>query len=392
MPTAAQRQAIPKLLSGENVFLVSQTGRGKTLAYLIPLVEKLVKSDEQNLFPQPNRPRGLIVVPSRELASQVTSVIRTMFGRSVTVLGLGNSTCMKEKRILTDIGVDIVVGTASRIASLISHHRLSLKQCQMVVVDEADTLNEPEAAEQVKELILKKINPLLCQVAIVGATRTAGCNEFLKSLSLVVPAVVTADAHMTVPHVRQQFVSVGRRKRTSVLAEIVSEIHSPESKIMVFVNSVRTCNFLSRFIRESPDAFPISISVSSLHGSLPPKIRKKNFKNFSSANLLVCTDLASRGLDIPVDHVVMYDFPNTLAEYLHRAGRTARAGRQGSVTALITKKNLGIASQVKEAARAGVPITWRKQQEKKERKLLNKRPTRTSTYSRRIKKFHKIKN
>jgi superfamily II DNA/RNA helicase len=364
VPTAAQTYAIPKLRGGDNVLLISQTGRGKTLAYLIPLVEKLLRSDRNELFPVSNKPRGIVLVPTRELVVQVTDVIRKTFGRSITSVGLapGLLSYVKEKRIISDPGIDIIVATPARLHVHL-RHGLSLKECAMFVVDEADTLCDTKVEMEIREIVMKLNTE--CQVAIVGATRTAAVNSFVNSLAgrLRLAPTVTNDAHMTVPHVEQVFVPVGRRKRTSILSEIVSGDQIRKgSKILVFVNSVRTCNFLSRFIAESPDTFP-GVSATSFHGSIPPKIRTANYKKFTTnpdVNVLVCTNLASRGIDLDgIDHVVMYDFPDTLADYLHRAGRTARAGKQGKVTAFYTNKNLVLANQIQHAARAGKPIEYK---------------------------------
>jgi superfamily II DNA/RNA helicase len=141
---------------------------------------------------------------------------------------------------------------------------------------------------------------------------------------------------------------------------LTSEKTIPNSKTLVFTNSVRTCNFVSKFLRETE-----TVAATSLHGEMPPKVRSANYKKFaepkSGCDVLVCTNLASRGVDLDsVNHVIMYDFPHTLADYIHRAGRTGRAGRLGKVTALYTKRNLVLARQIEQAARLGKPIEYAK--------------------------------
>ena len=367
VPSTAQLYGIPKFLSGENLLLISQTGKGKTLAYLIPIVDKLLRTNQEKLFPQPNKPRSIIVVPTRELAMQTVKVVRSVFGTSVTSLGVapGLLSFVKEKRILASSGVDLIVTTPSRLKlHLRNPEGLKLSAIQSFVFDEADTLCDSVYEEDIRSIlnrILQKNNG--CQVAIVGATKTAAVNAFISSINgLNIVSVLTDDAHTLVPHLDQIFIPVGRRKRTSCLTEVLAETFVPGSKTLVFVNSVRTCNFVSRFLKECGSYDPKSIA--SFHGEMPYKLRSLNYKTFtdpsSKCNLLVCTNLASRGIDLDsVNHVIMYDFPHTLADFIHRAGRTARAGRLGRVTALFTKRDVPLARKIEEASKNGKPIDYK---------------------------------
>jgi superfamily II DNA/RNA helicase len=366
VPTPAQLYGIPKLMSGENLLLISQTGRGKTLAYLIPLVDKLLRTNEDMLFPQPNKPRAVVVVPTRELAMQTLAVVRNVFGANVVSLGLapGLLSFVKEKRILATSGADLIVTTPSRLQlHMKKPDGLKLSAVHSFVFDEADTLCDSVYEAEIRSILnrlLSKNNN--CQVAIVGATKTAAVNSFLASVSgLNISPVLTEDAHMLVPHLDQVFVPVGRRKRTSCLSEVLAENSSPGFKTLIFTNSVRTCNFLSRFLKESGT---IESPIAAFHGEMPYKIRSANYKLFtdpkSLCNVMVCTNLASRGIDLDcVNHVVMYDFPHTLADYIHRAGRTARAGRLGKVTALFTKRDIPLARKIEEASKTGKPIDYK---------------------------------
>lgn len=366
VPTSAQLYGIPRLLSGENVLLISQTGKGKTLAYLIPVVNKLLKENKDKLYPMPNAPRAIIVVPTRELAVQTLTVVRKMFGTSVSSVGLapGLVSFVKEKRVLSSTGADLVVATPSRLQlHLKNPSGLKLNHLKSLVFDEADTIcdsvYEKDARELIARVLRKKSDP--CQIAIVGATKTGGVNAFVASVpGLHVTPVVTTDAHLIVPHLDQVFVPVGRRKRTSCLIEALGEQTVPGAKTLVFTNSVKTCNFVSRYLKEQGIA-----KTASFHGELPYKLRSSNYKLFanpkSGCDIMVCTNLASRGIDVDsINHVVMYNFPHTLADYIHRAGRTARAGRLGKVTALYTKQNVALARQIQEAMREGKPIQYKK--------------------------------
>lgn len=364
VPTACQVYGIPSLMSGENLLLISQTGKGKTLAYMIPIVNKLLTSDVDKRYPLQNKPRALILLPTRELVEQALMASRKIFGSCISTIGLapGLLSFVKERRVLNSTGADIIFTTPSRIQLHLEKSPLSLSCLEFLVVDEADTLCDSVYEQSVSSLIQHtRKHSVGHQIAIVGATKTAAVNAFVASMSRKFSPVVTQDAHTLVPGLDQEFVTVGRRKRTSCLSEILgSEKMLPDSKILVFTNAVRTCNFVSRFLEESKIE---GIKAAGFHGQIPPRIRARNYKNFVSndTNVLVCTNLASRGIDLDnVTHVVMYDFPQTLADYIHRAGRTARAGRLGKVTALVTKRNLPLVQQIQQAVKFGKPIEHRK--------------------------------
>jgi len=364
VPTSAQQFGIPRLLNNENLLLISQTGKGKTLAYLIPLIDKLIRTNQDKLYPQPQRPRAIIVVPTRELVVQTMGVIRKIFGSSVSSLGLAPHylSFVKEHRIIQSVGADLIVTTPSRLELHLkrgpNNGGLCLSSVQSFVFDEADTLCDSVYEQGVREMIKKlQSRKKECQIVIVGATRTAAVNEFVNSIpGLSLAPVLTSDAHTVVKNLEQVFVPVRRRKRTNCLSEILE--NEQIGKTLIFTNSVKTCNFVSKFLRESD-----TVSSTSVHGEMNPKLRAANFKKFadtdSGCNLMVCTNLLSRGIDLDnVTHVIMYDFPHTLADYLHRAGRTGRAGRLGKVTALYTKRNMALARQIEQAAKEGKPIEY----------------------------------
>ena len=366
VPTSSQISGIPKMLNGENLLLISQTGKGKTLAYLIPVVDKLIRTDTERMYPQPQKPRAIIVVPTRELVIQTMKVIRKVFGSFISSIGLAPNylSFVKEQRILGSSGADLVVTTPSRFELHLkkgpTKGGICLSAVQSFVFDEADTLCDSVYEQGIRQLITKLTGRKNygCQIAIVGATRTAAVNAFVSSIpGLEISPVLTSDAHTLVPQLEQVFVPVGRRKRTNCLSEILMADKATDNfKTLIFTNSVKTCNFVSKFLRESQIC-----DSTSLHGEMAPKIRAANFRKFTDpgCNVLVCTNLASRGIDLDnITHVIMYDFPHTLADYIHRAGRTGRAGRLGKVTALFTKRNLVLARQIEQAAKLGKPIEY----------------------------------
>ena len=362
VPTSAQTLAIPRLLKGESLLLVSQTGKGKTLAYLIPVVDSLLRSDTEGIFPVAHKPRVLIVVPTRELAVQTLKVVRSVFGSLVSSAAFAPGCCsfVKEKRLLNS-GVDLIVTTPSRLELHINRGGIAFTHMQTLVVDEADTLCDPIYEKQVA-VIVDKLATKKCQCIVVGATRTAAVNSFMQKHLPTVAVAVTSDAHLLSASLVQEFISIGRRLRTSALTEILQ--NSSSLKILIFVNSVRSCNFLVRFLAEH---HLVENGATAIHGSMPYKIRRANYEKFTrgTARVLVCTNLASRGIDLgDVGHVIQYEFPDTLADYLHRAGRTARAGQTGKVTSLVTAKDSELMRQVQKSPQPATQKTHSKKNSK----------------------------
>lgn len=250
-----------------------------------------------------------------------------------------------------------MVATPGRLILHLGKENMFLHQVRHLVLDEADTLCDTYYEADAKKLLqgLHKDCALRPQVVIVGATRTGAVSSFLArnmGATDVLP-VVSTDAHLTPPQVDQVFMPTRGKRRLAVLWDVMSEMPAVGRKTLVFTNRVPTCKAVFRGMLEHGH------SAVALHGNAPAKTRKKAWMEFqgTGADVMVCTNLASRGLDFSnVHHVIMYDFPLNLADYLHRVGRTARGGRAGRVTTITPKRYWPFVAKIQDAAREGRPI------------------------------------
>lgn len=357
VPTRVQDLVIPKLLDNLSIFMLAQTGTGKTLAYVLPILNKLLETNTEGFYPMSKKPRAIIVQPTRELAVQTMKVIRNFPLRSA-VCAPGHS-FQKEAQLL-NAGVDVVVATPYRLMLHLGKENMFIRHVRHVVIDEADTLCDTFYQEDVAKLLngLNEDCPAKPQIVVCGATRTGAVSAFLRthlSDTAILP-VVSADAHHTPASVEQVFVPTRGKRLQAVLWDVLSEVPTVGRKTLVFTNRVHTCRAVAKALTEH------GTNAVALHGNIQPKARKQVWNDFtgSAADVMVCTNLASRGLDFSdVHHVIMYDFPLNLADYLHRVGRTARGGRAGRVTTITPRRYWPFVSKIQEAAKTGQPIEVR---------------------------------
>eukprot|EP00931_Biecheleriopsis_adriatica_P060143 TRINITY_DN36104_c0_g1_i2.p1 TRINITY_DN36104_c0_g1~~TRINITY_DN36104_c0_g1_i2.p1 ORF type:complete len:682 (+),score=133.16 TRINITY_DN36104_c0_g1_i2:81-2048(+) len=357
VPTRVQDLTIPMLMGGTSVFMLAQTGTGKTLAYVLPVVHKLLESNTEGFFPLSKKPRAIILQPTRELAMQTIKVVRNFPVRSVVCAPGGSF--IKETQAL-HAGVDVVVATPFRLMLHLGKANMVLNQIRHVVLDEADTLCDTFYEQDSRKLLdgLAEDCPVKPQIVIVGATRTGAVSNFLRKHmndTQVMP-VVTTDAHVTPPQLEQVFVPTRGKRLQAVLWDVLGEVPTVGKKTLIFTNRLPTCKAVHKSLLEH------GVNSVGLYGGLHPSKRKQVWEQFSGtgADVMVCTNLASRGLDFSnVHHVIMYDFPLNMADYLHRIGRTARGGRAGRVTTITPRRYWPFVTKIQEATRTGKAIEVR---------------------------------
>lgn len=327
-PTPIQRQAIPTLLQGRDLTAQSQTGTGKTAAFAIPLIQA-IESDNRAV-------QGLVLAPTRELAVQVAETIHKL-GKYRQVIDLpiyGGQPIDRQLRALRR-GVQIVVGTPGRVMDHIRRGTLDLSDVRMVVLDEADQMLDMGFIEDI-EFILDQV-PEERQIALFSATLPPRIRSLARKY-LDDPATITISREkVTVPEVEQQYVEVSRQGKLEALTRIV-DMERPESAI-VFVRTKRETDELGESLTGRGYAAEV------IHGDLSQVQRERAIGAFRDgrADLLVATDVAARGLDIPdVSHVINYDIPLDPEAYVHRIGRTARAGRSGTAITFVTPRERGL--------------------------------------------------
>jgi len=314
-PFAIQTKAIPVALTGQDVCGRARTGSGKTLAFGVPLLARLTGDG------QPRRPRALVLVPTRELALQVSEVLSPVAiacGRSVLAVYGGASRSQQIDAL--EIGVDVVVATPLRLIDLLKENELDMSAIEIVVLDEADRMADDGFTPQV-EWILRKVT-LPHQTMLFSATLDGDVGHLVARYMKDPVEVAIDSATDTVGTMHHLFLAVHHMDKDKVAAAIASGV----SKTLVFCQTKRTCDRVERNLQE------LGVRAAAIHGDLAQVAREKALKRFTDGELsvLVATDVAARGIDIDdVGVVIHYEPAPDAKDYLHRSGRTARAGRDG---------------------------------------------------------------
>jgi len=346
-----------------NVFIASHTGSGKTLAYLLPVIQSLKLAEERagERLAKPRRPKVVVACPTRELAEQVEEVTKSLSHSakfsSYLVVG-GRSYGTQRQRL--DAPIDVVIGTPGRLVKHVEQGNLYLGNVDAMILDEADTLFEAGFGDEVKRLLRPlKARPEGKTCVLVSATMPDRLRKLVDDELPGLEYVRTETLHRSAPGLKHRFVDCpGDVDKMSVLEQIVAPEHKSGKKIMIFCNTLPSCVAVERTMAEA------DIATTQYHGDMTSDARAESMRDFISAtsrdNLtMVCTDLAARGLDfgrIKVDHVINFDFPMNALDYIHRSGRTARAGAGGKVTNLVAKKDRILAGEIDSAVKLGLPI------------------------------------
>jgi superfamily II DNA/RNA helicase len=368
IPTEIQRRALPILLKGASAILLSETGSGKTLAYALPLCERLVSFEQRTKTRAvPRHPRALILSPTRELTLQISHQVKALSHHLKFASTPLANTSKKQTAEHLSRPLDVIIASPSLVSALVHTQQVFLDAVQTLVIDEADTMLSATSGFAADVAQLARQIPPESQIVLAGATLNQNeCQRFLSKLRPF-PAIIQSSQYGRPPanmqiSVRKPLDTEGFDKHP-VLLRTVQEALRSSRRVLVFCNSVPSCRSTAHMLDESlpaaaadaaanaaadaaadaaANAAPSAVKVLCLHGDMLPKQRMDSFKAFSAHTgagaVAVCTDVAARGLDFTdVEHVVMFDLPRTFLDFLHRSGRTARAGRAGRVTVLVGK-------------------------------------------------------
>lgn len=322
VPTPVQERTIPALLAGRDVIAQAPTGTGKTAAYGLPIVERL---DESRLVPQ-----ALVLVPTRELAMQVAEALHGMgqHRQMVTLPIYGGQPYDRQFRALKR-GVQVVVATPGRLLDHLERKTLALQTIGTVVLDEADEMLNMGFIEDI-ERILSAV-PQERQTSLFSATLPARVLKLAGQYLRNPERVSVAAREAVAPLVRQVYYEVHWRDKSDALARVL-DYEKPESAI-VFVRTKRDADVVAEQLNAA------GYIAQAIHGDINQQQRERVLERFRAGHtqLLVGTDVAARGLDIPdVTHVINYDLPPDAESYVHRIGRTGRAGQSGEALTLVT--------------------------------------------------------
>eukprot|EP00257_Ricinus_communis_P016557 XP_015574759.1 DEAD-box ATP-dependent RNA helicase 50 [Ricinus communis] len=374
-PSPIQAMSFTPVIEGKSCVIADQSGSGKTLAYLVPIIQRLRLEELQGLgesFPQ--SPQILIMVPTAELASQVLYNCRSMskFGvpfRSMAVTGGFSQRTQLEN---LEQGVNVLIATPGRFMFLVKEGFLKLSNLKCAVLDEVDVLfNDEEFEVALKSLM--NASPVRSQYLFVTATLPVGVYNKLIEIFPDCGVVMGPGMHRTSARLEEVLVDcsgeIGADRtpetaflnKKSALLQVVEQ--RPVLKSIVFCNKIETCrkveNVLKRFDRKGT-----RIRVLPFHSAMAQESRLANMKEFTKPHsgkyslFLVCTDRASRGIDfVGVDHVILFDFPRDPSEYVRRVGRTARgANGKGKAFIFVVGKQVSLAQKIMERNQKGHPL------------------------------------
>jgi ATP-dependent RNA helicase RhlE len=330
--TPIQLQAIPTVLTGRDLLGIAQTGTGKTAAFMLPSLERLAAANRR---PRPGQARMLVLAPTRELASQIAESAQT-YGRfmqlSVGVVfgGVANGKSLRT----VSRGLDVLVATPGRLLDLIDQRALSLSELEILVLDEADQMLDLGFIHALKRIVA--LVPKKRQTLFFSATMPKAIKE-LADKYLTNPAEVSvAPVATTVEKVEQRVIPVNQPEKTALLIHTLRS--NPVERALVFSRTKHGADKIVRLLEAA------GISANAIHGNKSQPQRERALAAFRSGEMkvLVATDIAARGIDIPgVSHVINYDLPDVPEQYVHRIGRTARAGASGIAIAYCSHEERG---------------------------------------------------
>lgn len=337
-PSAIQKNCIPPILEGLNCVGCAKTGSGKTAAFALPILQKLSED--------PFGPFALVLTPTRELAFQIADQFKVLgkeLNINVTVI-TGGMDMVRQGQDLT-VKPHIVVSTPGRLADHYeSCDTFSLKKIKFLVLDEADRLLEDSGFAEQLEIIFKKL-PEKRQTLLFSATMTQAIRELQANSKEKVFSWSQSTEVMTVEELDQRYVLMNADVKDAYLIHILDKYTSekPKSSVIVFTSTCKYAQILAMICTD------LGFPCVSLHSMLPQKFRLSALSKFKSDQIkvLIATDVASRGLDIPtVDMIINHNVPNRPRDYVHRVGRTARAGRGGMAVTLVTQFDVHLTKSV----------------------------------------------
>ena len=344
-PTPIQTKAIPHALQGRDVLGIAQTGTGKTAAFAIPLVVALSKQQEKAA---PKSARGLILAPTRELANQIVQSVQGLTADLRITLVVGGKSINAQVQKLAR-GTDILVATPGRLIDLMDRRAVDLRQTRFLVLDEADQMLDIGFVHA-----LRRIAPMLGkdrQTMMFSATMPKSMAELSRDYLTNAVRVEVSPPGKVADKVAHSVHFVPKEKKQDLLVDLLDG-HRDE-RALVFSRTKHGAERLMKHLEKA------GFATTSIHGNKSQGQRDRAIASFKagSVRVLVATDVAARGIDIPgVGHVYNYDLPNVPENYIHRIGRTARAGREGRAVAFCAADEMGELKAIEKVLGARVEI------------------------------------
>ena len=329
--TPVQVAAIPAALAGRDLLVTAGTGSGKTSAFVLPILESWLSAVRS----KPKRLHALILVPTRELAAQVREVMQGYareLPERIKVVSAVGGVSLNPRMMALRGGADVIVATPGRLLDLVDHNAVSLEEVGTLVLDEADRILDLGFADELSQILL--MLPDERQNLLFSATFPEKMESIARDFLRDTKRIEIESEPEEIPDIEQRAIRVDKAKRTPLLRRLIAE--EKWERVLVFVGRKYTADHVADKLHRN------GIEALSLHGDLSQGARSEVLRDFKSGEIqiLVATDLAARGLDIvklPV--VVNYELPRSPADYIHRIGRTGRAGERGLAVSFVTAES-----------------------------------------------------
>ncbi|KRZ30018.1 ATP-dependent RNA helicase DED1, partial [Trichinella pseudospiralis] len=356
VPTAVQKYSIPLVLAGRDVMTCAETGSGKTVAFLAPVFHHILSSPNENyqtrMEPSAIGPRAhiqsfplaLVLAPTRELSRQIFKAAICL-GRGTaihTAILHGGSENYEYQLKNLSFGGHFIIATPGRLNDLLNQGIVDLKNCKYLVLDEADRMLDMGFEPQIREIVEQHQMPKTDdrQTIMFSATFPTNIRHLASSYLKKNHAFLSVGESGTIPaSIKQEFIWSNENDKAATLVDLLN-CQAREGLVLIFVETKNEANRLTYFLNNKSGHQAVTV-----HGNLSQRARERNLDAFSSGQprLLIATSVAARGLDIPnVGHVINYNLPNNVEEYVHRVGRTGRSGNNGIAISLCNEKDANL--------------------------------------------------
>jgi len=346
-PSPIQAKSIPSLLEGRDLLGVAQTGTGKTAAFALPLLHRLAASGGKALSRQP---RALILAPTRELAGQIDDSLRT-YGRNVplrSAVVFGGVSIRPQILALTR-GVHILVATPGRLMDLMNQGQVRLDMVEVFILDEADRMLDMGFIRDVKKVAAAL--PKKRQTVLFSATMPGTVQGLADGLLNDPVQVEVAPAATTAEKVEQRVLYVQKDKKRALISELLTD--EKIERVLIFTRTKHGADKVARHLHQS------GVNSDAIHGNKSQNARQRALAAFKAGRIraLVATDIAARGIDVDgVTHVINFELPNEPESYVHRIGRTARAGATGVAISFCDQEERAYLRDIEKTIRQRVPV------------------------------------
>jgi ATP-dependent RNA helicase RhlE len=350
-PTPIQSQTIPQVLAARDVVGIAQTGTGKTAAFALPILDHLSKSGRR---PEARSCRVLVLSPTRELSAQIVESFQT-YGRYLrprVALAIGGVPLNRQIRALT-AGVDVLVATPGRLLDLMQQRAVHLDRVEVFVLDEADRMLDMGFIHDIRRIVAKL--PSKRQTLFFSATMPREIAELANHMLRDPVRVAVTPAATTVERVEQRLLHVDRAGKSALLVEVLRQ--ESVERALVFTRTKRGADKVVRALTKA------GLAAEAIHDNKSQNQRERVLAAFRAGHVrtLIATDIAARGIDVDgISHVVNYDLPNIPESYVHRIGRTARAGADGVAISFCDAEERAFLRDIEKLIRMAIPASDRR--------------------------------